>query len=84
AVYVRAAEGALDQAGTLIDGVERRGRELDEAADRLTAALTELDTDLADAGGLLDGTPQGASTADLSGRIARARAVAGDVRGERG
>ncbi|MGW1128472.1 TPM domain-containing protein [Streptomyces sp. NPDC002526] len=84
AVYVRAAEGALDQAGTLIDGVERRGRELDEAADRLTAALTELDTDLADAGGLLDGTPQGASTADLSGRIARARAVAGDVREERG
>ncbi|MFG2568550.1 TPM domain-containing protein [Streptomyces sp. NPDC048567] len=84
AVYVRAAEGALDQAGTLIDGVERRGRELDEAADRLTAALTELDTDLADAGGLLDGTAQGASTADLSGRIARARAVAGDVREERG
>ncbi|TRV79538.1 TPM domain-containing protein [Streptomyces sp. 130] len=84
AVYVRAAEGALDQAGTLVDGVERRARELDEAADRLTAALTELDTDLADAGGLLDGTARGTSTADLRGRIARARAVAGDVRAERG
>lgn len=59
AVYVRAAEGALDQAGTLVDGVERRARELDAAADRLTAALTELDTDLADAGGLLDGTARG-------------------------
>ncbi|MGQ4353431.1 TPM domain-containing protein [Streptomyces drozdowiczii] len=84
AVYVRAAEGAIGQAGTLVDGVERRARELDEAADRLPAALTEMETDLADAGGLLEGTAQGASTADLRGRIARARAVAGDVREEQG
>lgn len=84
AVYVRAAEGAIGQAGTLVDGVERRARELDEAADRLPAALTEMETDLADAGGLLEGTAQGASTADLRGRIARARAVADDVREEQG
>ncbi|WP_405899708.1 TPM domain-containing protein [Streptomyces sp. NBC_00727] len=84
AVYVRAAEGAIGQAGTLVDGVERRARELDEAADQLPAALTEMETDLADAGGLLEGTAQGASTADLRGRIARARSVAGDVRAEQG
>ena len=84
AVYIRAAEGAIGQAGTLVDGVERRARELDEAADRLPAALTEMETDLADAGGLLEGTAQGASTADLRGRIARARSVAGDVREEQG
>ncbi|PZT76453.1 MULTISPECIES: TPM domain-containing protein [unclassified Streptomyces] len=84
AVRVRAAEGAIGQAATLIDGVERRGRELDAAADRLPAALTELETDLADAGGLLEGVSEGASTADLRGRIARARSVADDVREERG
>lgn len=84
AVYVRATEGAIGQAGTLVDGVERRARELDEAAQKLPAALTEMETDLADAGGLLEGTAQGASTADLRGRIARARSVAGDVREEQG
>lgn len=84
AVYVRATEGAIGQAGTLADGVERRARELDEAARKLPAALTEMETDLADADGLLEGTAPGASTADLRGRIARARSVAGDVRGEQG
>ncbi|MET7340463.1 TPM domain-containing protein [Streptomyces sp. NPDC005547] len=84
AVYIRAAEGAIGQAGTLVDGVERRAGELDEAAGRLPAVLTELETDLADAGGLLEGTAQGAPTADLRGRIARARSVAGDVREELG
>ncbi|MFJ4498971.1 TPM domain-containing protein [Streptomyces sp. NPDC088864] len=84
AVRVRAAEGAVGQAATLLDGVERRARELKAAADRLPAALTELETDLADAGGLLEGVAPGASTADLRGRIARARSVADEVREERG
>ncbi|MEU8503211.1 TPM domain-containing protein [Streptomyces brevispora] len=82
AVYVRAAEGAVDQATTLVDAVDRRAREAEEAAGRLPAALTETETDLADAGGLLEGTTAGASTADLRGRIARARSVIRAVREE--
>lgn len=84
AVYVRAAEGAIGQAAALVDGVDRRARELDEAAGKVSAALTELETDLADAGGLLEGTADGMSTADLRGRIARARSVADGVRAEVG
>ncbi|MFJ1545261.1 TPM domain-containing protein [Streptomyces sp. NPDC088246] len=82
AVYVRATEGAVDQATTLVDAVDRRSRELAEAAGRLPAALTETETDLADAGGLLEGTAEGVPTADLRGRIARAESVLGDVKGE--
>ncbi|MEE4491157.1 TPM domain-containing protein [Streptomyces sp. BE230] len=82
AVYVRATEGAIGQAATLVDGIDRRARELGEAAGKLPAALTEMETDLADAGGLLEGTGQGVSTADLRGRIARAQSVARDVREE--
>ncbi|MFF2325117.1 MULTISPECIES: TPM domain-containing protein [unclassified Streptomyces] len=81
AVHVRAAEGAVDQAAILVDAVDRRSRELAEAASRLSAALTETQTDLADAGGLLEGTAEGVSTADLRGRIARATSVLDDVRG---
>ncbi|MET8939473.1 TPM domain-containing protein [Streptomyces rubiginosohelvolus] len=81
AVYIRAAEGAVGQAGTLLDSVDRRAAELGEAARKLPAALTETDTELADAGGLLEGTAEGGSTADLRGRIARAETVLADVRG---
>ncbi|MET8415680.1 TPM domain-containing protein [Streptomyces sp. NPDC005134] len=82
AVYVRAAEGAVGQATTLVDAVDRRARELAEAAAALPAALTETETDLADAGGLLEGASEGVSTADLRGRIARAQSVLGDVNTE--
>lgn len=82
AVYVRAAEGAVGQAATLVDAVDRRAKELAEAAGKLPAALTETETDLADAGGLVEGTAEGVSTADLRGRIARAEAVLDDVRAE--
>ncbi|MFC9943761.1 TPM domain-containing protein [Streptomyces pratensis] len=84
ALYVRAAEGAIKQISTLVDAVDRRSGELAEAAARLPGALTEAETDLADARGLLDGTPEGVPTADLRGRAARAEAVVGDVRGELG
>ncbi|MFI8273625.1 TPM domain-containing protein [Streptomyces sp. NPDC085929] len=80
AVHVRAAEGAVDQAATLVDAVERRAQELAEAAGKLPGALTETETDLADARGLLTGTAEGASTADLRGRIGRAEAVLAGVR----
>ncbi len=81
AVYIRAAEGAVGQAGTLLDSVDRRAAELSEAARKLPAALTGTEADLADAGGLLEGTAEGASTADLRGRTARAETVLTDVRG---
>ncbi|MFJ8851543.1 TPM domain-containing protein [Streptomyces sp. NPDC102437] len=80
AVYIRATEGAVDQATTLVDAVERRSRELAEAAGRLPAALTGTETDLADAGGLLEGAGDGGPTAGLRGRIARAKSVLDDVR----
>lgn len=82
AVHVRAVESAVAQAATLVEGVERRALELAEAAGRLLASLTETETDLADAHGLLERTPKGTSTADLQGRIARAEAVVADVRQE--
>ncbi|MEU3406646.1 TPM domain-containing protein [Streptomyces sp. NPDC006670] len=82
AVHVRAAEGAVDQAATLVDAVERRAQELAEAAGKLPGALTETETDLADARGLLTGTTAGSSTADLRGRIGRAESVLADVRRE--
>ncbi|MFJ8975593.1 TPM domain-containing protein [Streptomyces sp. NPDC102282] len=81
AVYVRAAEGAIKQVSTLVDAVDRRAGELAEAAGKLPGALTETETDLADARGLLEGTPEGVPTADLRGRVARAEAVVADVRG---
>ncbi|MFE2245613.1 TPM domain-containing protein [Streptomyces lavendulae] len=82
AVHVRAAEGAVDQAATLVDAVERRARELAEAAGKLPVALNETEGDLADARGLLTGTAEGASTGDLRGRIGRAESVLADVRRE--
>lgn len=82
AVSLRAAEGAVDQAGTFVTAIERLAGELAEATDRLPTALTESEADLADARGLLEGTTQGVSTADLRGRIARAESVVGDVREE--
>lgn len=80
AVHLRAAEGAVDQAGTFVDAVDRLAGELALAAEKLPAALTETETDLAEARGLLDGTMAGASTADLHGRIARAESVVAEVR----
>ncbi|KPI03666.1 protein of unknown function DUF477 [Actinobacteria bacterium OV450] len=82
AVHVRAAEGAVDQAATLVDAVERRAQELAEAVGKLPGALTGTDTDLADARGLLTGTAEGTSPADLRGRMGRAEAVLADVRRE--
>ncbi|MFE0630519.1 TPM domain-containing protein [Streptomyces sp. NPDC058864] len=80
AVHLRAAEGAIDQAGTFVDAVGRLAKELAEAAGKLPGALTETETDLAEARGMLVGTPEGISTADLHGRIARAESVVNEVR----
>ncbi|WSS24509.1 TPM domain-containing protein [Streptomyces sp. NBC_01190] len=91
AVFVRAAESALDQAATLADSVTRREQELRAADTKLRGALAGTDTDLAEARGLLESTARAAGTAgtgagtpyaDLRGRIARAEWVAEDVRQE--
>ncbi|WP_420035393.1 TPM domain-containing protein [Streptomyces sp. cg28] len=82
AVHLRAAEGAVDQAATFVTAIDRLAGELAEADEKLPAALTESDTDLADAHGLLEGTGQDVSTADLRGRIARVESVVGQVRAE--
>lgn len=82
AVHVRAAEGALAQAVRLVDAVDRRARELAEAAGKLPEALTETEADLAEARGLLEGTQEGVSTAALRGRAARAETVSAEVRQE--
>ncbi|MGW1277725.1 TPM domain-containing protein [Streptomyces tsukubensis] len=82
AVQIRAAEGALAQADRLIEAVDRRARELAEAVGALPGALTETDSDLAEAQGVLDGTAPGEPASGLRGRTARARSVAAEVRHE--
>ncbi|MYW69011.1 TPM domain-containing protein [Streptomyces sp. SID8379] len=82
AVHLRAAEGAVDQAATFVTAIDRLAGELAEAEEKLPAALTESDTDLADARGLLHGTAQGVSTADLQGRVGRVESVVAQVRAE--
>ncbi|MGW5674521.1 TPM domain-containing protein [Streptomyces sp. NPDC003860] len=82
AVQIRAAEGALAQATRLVEAVDRRAQEIAEAVGALPGALTETDSDLAEARGVLKGTAPEESTASLQGRIARAEAVAAEVRRE--
>ncbi|MCQ4211545.1 TPM domain-containing protein, partial [Streptomyces longispororuber] len=82
AVFLRAAEGAIDQAGTFVAAIDRLAGELAEAKEELPAALTESETDVADARGLLEGTTGGVATGDLRGRIARVESVVADVRKE--
>ncbi|MCZ9352289.1 TPM domain-containing protein [Streptomyces mutabilis] len=79
AVQVRAAEAAVAQANRLIEAIDRRAQELADAAGALPGALTETDTDLAEARGLLQGAKE-LPTAALQGRIARAETVATEVR----
>ncbi|WP_156725870.1 GumC domain-containing protein [Streptomyces apocyni] len=77
---LRAAESAVDQAGTLVDSVDRLARELAEATGRLPGALADTESDLADARGLLTGTTTGTPSAELREHIARAEAAVAEVR----
>ncbi|GGP52018.1 TPM domain-containing protein [Streptomyces melanogenes] len=52
AAQVRAAEGAVAHAATLVDAIDRRGRELAEAEELLPAALAGTEGALAEARGL--------------------------------
>ncbi|MGX2994749.1 TPM domain-containing protein [Streptomyces sp. JNUCC 64] len=83
AVRLRAAEGAVDQAETFVTAVERLAEETAAADRALPDALTETETDLAEARGVLDGPADQLPSAELRGRVARAEAVVRDVRAER-
>ena len=80
AVHLRAAEGAVDQAGILVGAVERLAQELATAAGRLSAALGELEDDLAVERGPLE--RMGVTVGWLRGRIALAESVLVGVRRE--
>ncbi|MEU9285273.1 hypothetical protein AB0D57_11235 [Streptomyces sp. NPDC048275] len=75
---LRAAEGAVDQAGLFVAGVDRLAAELASAAERLPTALAGAEADLARARGLPDGAVVGA----LPGRIAHAESLVTEVRRE--
>ena len=82
AVLIRGAEAGVEQAGLLLDAIDRRSAELDAAAAKLPAALAEMDSDLADAQGLSAPRGAAAASADLAGRAARAQQVLDTVRRE--
>ncbi|WP_202239030.1 TPM domain-containing protein [Actinacidiphila reveromycinica] len=89
AVFVRAAEGALDQATVLADSVTRREQELRAADTKLAEALAETEADLAEARAVLGPGPggdapggAGPAHAELRGRVARAESVVAAVRAE--
>ncbi|MDT7582021.1 MAG: hypothetical protein QOK35_3285 [Pseudonocardiales bacterium] len=67
AVSARAAEEAIAQAGTLLDGVRRLADELAQAANRLVEARAEIEADLAEARALPGD--------DLAAAVARAQAA---------
>lgn len=82
AVQIRGAEAGIEQAGLLLDAIDRRSAELDAAAAKLPASLTEMDADLADAQGLSASQAAAAKSADLAGRAARAQQVLATLRQE--
>ncbi|MEV0644382.1 TPM domain-containing protein [Phytomonospora sp. NPDC050363] len=79
AVLVRAAEEALGQTGQLIEAVERRVTELEQAETGLSGLLTETDSDLAEARAAVAAGKEGAG---LAQSLARTESVAEGVRRE--
>ncbi|MEU6281123.1 hypothetical protein [Streptomyces sp. NPDC047028] len=77
---LRAAEGAVAQAGVLVGGVERLAAELREAAALVPAALTGGEAAIAAA--RKGGAPASLAPGELHARLARADGVLGAVREE--
>ncbi|MFD4528543.1 hypothetical protein ACFWP7_32425 [Streptomyces sp. NPDC058470] len=77
ASYLRAAEGAVDQAAVLVDGVDRLAGELAAAEQQLPAAISVVEGGLAKARGEPEGTAGGSP--ELPGRVAQAESVLADV-----
>lgn len=78
AASLRAAEGAIDQAAVLVEGVDRLAGELAAAEQQLPAALAVVEAGLAKARDGLESTAAGSP--ELPGRVARAESVLADVR----
>ncbi|WP_307840630.1 TPM domain-containing protein [Streptomyces sp. G44] len=81
AVHLRAAEGAVDQAGTFVAAVERLAEELALAAERAAGALTGAGGELADARGVPARAGGGGAPAGQGGRIGRGGGGGGGGRG---
>ncbi|MEV8091502.1 hypothetical protein [Streptomyces nigra] len=82
---LRAAEGAIAQAGVLIDGVERLREDLAAAAGLVPAALTGAEAEIAGARQALDGRPSAhpdITPGELRARTGHADVVLAGVRQE--
>ncbi|MET7289665.1 hypothetical protein [Streptomyces sp. NPDC005573] len=77
---LRAAEGAIAQAGVLVGGVERLAAQLREAAALVPAALTGAEAEIAAA--RKGGVPTSLTAGDLHARLAHADGVLAAVREE--
>ncbi|MGO4692567.1 TPM domain-containing protein [Glaciibacter sp. 2TAF33] len=78
AVGIRAAEDATEQAKLLLDAIDRRAADLKDAAQDVTATITDLQTDLISARALPAGTSAGAA-AGAPGVIAATEQVVADA-----
>ncbi|MFC9848756.1 hypothetical protein ACFWFF_33160 [Streptomyces sp. NPDC060223] len=78
AASLRAAEGAVDQAAVLVDGVDRLAGELAAAEQQLPVAVAAVEDGLAKARGELESTADGSP--EPAGRVAQAESVLADVR----
>jgi hypothetical protein len=78
AVLLQAAESAADQASDLLDGIKHVEAGLTQAASALSAALREIDTDIAEASAVLAGR----QSDDLAELVASAQQAAAAARGQ--
>jgi len=78
AACLRAAEGAVDQAAVLVDGVDRLAGELAAAEQQLPLAIAVVEDSLAKARGEPESTADGSP--EPAGRVAQAESVLADVR----
>jgi hypothetical protein len=78
--HLRAAEGAIAQAGVLVGGVERLAAELREAAGMVPAALTGAEAEIAAA--RKGDAPVSLTAGELHARLAHADGVLAAVRNE--
>lgn len=83
AVGIRGAEEAVDQAGTLIDAIDRLGSDLAQADSSIAASLADLGNDLAAAKALPPGSA-GSGAGTVAAAIAAVEAAVAEVQGRAG
>lgn len=77
AVLIRAAEEAVDQAGLLLDAIDRLGSDLEKAARSITTMISDLETDLITARSL---PPSQVGSVNLPGVIQATEQVLANAR----